>query len=188
MAHHAVSTESLRKDHELIEKVVKSMRVTLELLKSGKVIPESILMPVVDFSKNFTDVCHHGKEEESLFPALEKAGMPRHMGPIAVMLMEHEITRKIANKIEESAQEYLKGGSSENLQSYIGQYIEHVEQHLWKENNRLFVMAEMRLQGNSVQVSKNLDETEKRKLESLSKSRNDYEKLAVDLEQNLTRI
>lgn len=183
-----MSTESLRKDHELIEKVLKSMRVTLELLKSGKVIPESILMPVVDFSKNFTDVCHHGKEEESLFPALEKTGMPRHMGPIAVMLMEHEITRKIANKIEESAQEYLDDGLSENLQSYIGQYIEHVEQHLWKENNRLFVMAEMRLQGNSEQVSKNLGETEKRKLESLGKTRNDYEKLVIDLEQSLTKI
>ena len=85
-----MSTESLRKDHLLIEKVLKSMQVTLELLRSGKKIPESILVPVVDFSKNFTDVCHHGKEEESLFPALERAGMPRHMGPIAVMLMEHQ--------------------------------------------------------------------------------------------------
>ncbi|MEW6043881.1 MAG: hemerythrin domain-containing protein [Thermoproteota archaeon] len=183
-----MSTESLRKDHELIEKVVKSMEVTLQLLTEGKKIPESILIPVVDFSKNFTDVCHHGKEEESLFPALEQAGMPKHMGPIAVMLMEHEMTRQIASRMEESAKKYIQTGSSQELISDIQEYIEHMSQHLWKENNRLFVMAEMRLQGHSEQITKNLVEVEKQKLSSLGKSREDYEKLVLDLEQNITKL
>ena len=60
-----MSTTSLRKDHELIEKVIKAMQSTIELLNNGKQIPESILLPVIDFSKNFTDVCHHTKEEKS---------------------------------------------------------------------------------------------------------------------------
>ena len=64
-----MSTTSLRRDHELIEKVIKAMQSTIELLNNGKQIPESILLPVIDFSKNFTDVCHHTKEEKSLFPA-----------------------------------------------------------------------------------------------------------------------
>lgn len=183
-----LSTESLRKDHDLIEKVIKSMEVTLHLLKAGKVIPEFILMPVVDFSKNFTDVCHHGKEEESFFPALEQAGMPHHMGPIAVMLMEHETTRKIATRMADSAKEYLQAGSSQKLISDIQEYVEHITQHLWKENNRLFVMAEMRLQGNSEQVNKSLNEIEKQKLSSLGKSRDDYEKIARELEQNIAKV
>ncbi len=183
-----MATESLRKDHDLIEKVIKSMQVTMDLLKSGKKIPESILMPVVDFSKNFTDVCHHGKEEESLFPALEKTGMPRNMGPIAVMLMEHQITKQMATEIEQSAKEYLISGSSERLVSDISRYIEHVSAHLWKENNRLFMMAEMRLQGISDQINASLGETEKQKLEQLGKNRNDYENLVQDLEKNLARI
>ena len=98
-----MTINSLKKDHDLIEKVLKSMETTLELLKNGKNIPESILMPIIDFSKNFTNVCHHGKEENSLFPALEKTGMPKIMGPIAVMLMEHEITKKLSDKLENSA-------------------------------------------------------------------------------------
>jgi hemerythrin-like domain-containing protein len=164
------------------------MQVTLELLKSGKKIPESILMPVVDFSKNFTDVCHHGKEEESLFPALEKTGMPRNMGPIAVMLMEHQITKQIAAQMEQSAKEYLQSGAPEKLASDISQYVEHVSAHLWKENNRLFMMAEMRLQGVSDQMNASLAQTEKQKLESLGKSRGDYEKMVSDLEQDITKI
>lgn len=176
-----MSTESLRKDHLLIEKVIRSMEVTLELLKSGKKIPESILLPVIDFSKNFTDVCHHGKEEESLFPALEKAGMPRHMGPIAVMLMEHEITKQLAEKIDASAKTYLSSGDVDALVSSISKYIEHVMAHLWKENNRLFVMAEMRLQGMADQITKSMDVIETEKLNKVGKTRSDYEKIAENL-------
>lgn len=183
-----MSTEPLRKDHALIEKVLKSMDVTLQLLKSGKQIPESILIPVMDFSKNFTDVCHHGKEEESLFPALEKAGMPRHMGPIAVMLMEHQITKQIAQKMDDAAKEYLASGASDALVSSISEYIEHVAAHLWKENNRLFMMAEMRLQGVADQVAKDLDTVESQKLAQLGKTRQGYEKLVDDLEQDISKM
>jgi hemerythrin-like domain-containing protein len=110
------------------------------------------------------------------------------MGPIAVMLLEHEMTRQIGARMEESASEYLKSGSSEKLVTDISDYIEHVTQHLWKENNRLFVMAEMRLQGQSEQVNKNLDATEMQKLASLGKTRSDYEKLVSDLEQNVSKL
>jgi hemerythrin-like domain-containing protein len=34
------------------------------------------------FLKEFADRCHHGKEEDFLFPALEKAGIKKEGGPI----------------------------------------------------------------------------------------------------------
>src|SRR5574341_1641664 len=171
-----MSTASLRKDHDLIEKVLKSMWATVSLLQTGKTIPEAILMPVIDFTKNFTDVCHHGKEENSLFPELEKKGMPRNMGPIAVMLMEHEITRKIANRMDESSKVYLKTGDATQLIADITEYINHVMQHLWKENNRLFMMADMALQDKIEEVNQSLSEVEKSRLKEIGKSREDYEK------------
>ena len=183
-----VATESLRKDHDLIEKVVKAMEVTLQLLKSGKKIPESILLPTIDFTKNFTDVCHHGKEEESFFPALGQTGMPTNMGPIAVMLMEHEMTRKIALHMEDSAKEYLSTGSTDALISDISQYVEHMGQHLWKENNRLFMMADMRLSEISDKVNSELDVVEKKKLEQLGKSRQDYEGLVQNIQSEISKI
>lgn len=183
-----ISTESLRKDHDLIEKVLKAMDVTLQLLKNGKKIPESILLPTLDFAKNFVDICHHGKEEDSLFPELEKRGMPTHMGPIATMLMEHKQTREIADRMALSSKEYLESGSAEKLISDITQYIEHMAKHIWKENNRLFVMAEMRLKGYADQMNKSLDDVEKQKLQQVGKRRDDYEKLVADLEQNLSMV
>lgn len=183
-----MSTVSLRKDHDLIEKVLKSMWATVSLLQTGKTIPEAILMPVIDFTKNFTDVCHHGKEENSLFPELEKKGMPRNMGPIAVMLMEHETTRKISNRIEESSKIYLKNGDSSQLVTDMTEYINHVMQHLWKENNRLFMMADMTLQDEVEQVNQSLADVEASKLKEIGKNREDYEKLADDLDTKISKV
>lgn len=186
MARFHMSTASLRRDHELIEKVIKSMEITVQLLNEGKQIPESILIPVIDFSKNFTDVCHHSKEEGSLFPALEQAGMPRNMGPIAIMLMDHERSREISKRMEEAAKEYIDSGNSTNLIKYMKQYVEHVTEHLWKENNRLFLMAEARLQYVSEKVDKELTEIEESKLQEIGKTREHFEKLVANLENDLS--
>jgi hemerythrin-like domain-containing protein len=40
---------------------------------------------------------HHGKEEEILFPLLEKKGIPADGGPLGVMLMEHGRARALIN-------------------------------------------------------------------------------------------
>lgn len=176
-----MSTTSLRRDHELIEKVIKAMESTIQLLNDGKQIPESILLPVIDFSKNFTDVCHHSKEETSLFPALEQAGMPRHMGPIAMMLIDHERSREIGKEMESSAKNYILTGDSTKLITDMQQYVEHIKEHLWKENNKLFMMAEARLQYVSQKVDKELHEIEESKLKGIGKTRKHYEQLAETL-------
>ena len=180
-----MSTASLRKDHDLIEKVIKAMEATIQLLEDGKQIPESILNPVIDFSKNFTDVCHHSKEENALFPALEQAGMPKNMGPIAMMLMDHERSRELGKHMEEYAREYINSGISENLINYMKQYVEHISEHLWKENNRLFMMAEARLQYVSEQVDKELTSIEESKLKETGKTREHYEKLVKNLTEDV---
>ncbi|TRZ79025.1 MAG: cation-binding protein [Nitrosopumilales archaeon] len=176
-----MSTTSLRRDHDLIEKVLKSMWSTIPLLQSGKTIPEPILNQVIDFSTNFTDVCHHGKEENSLFPELEKKGMSRDSGPIAVMLMEHEVTRKLGTRMEASSKTYLKSGDATQLIIDMQEYINHVVQHVWKENNRLFEMAEMALRNEAEQVNKSLLEVENTKLKEIGKTREHYEKFAEEL-------
>lgn len=182
-----MSTASLRRDHELIEKVIKAMEATTELLVQGKQIPESILLPVIDFSKNFTDVCHHSKEENALFPALEQAGMPRNMGPIAMMLIDHERSREIGKHMEESAKEYIDSGNSSNLINDMKQYTEHITEHLWKENNKLFLMAEARLQYVSKKVDSQLNNIEESKLKETGKTRDHYEKLVESLTEDLSK-
>ena len=181
-----MSTASLRRDHDLIEMVMRAMQSAIQLLKDGKQVPEFVLLPVVDFAKNFTDVCYHTKEEKSFFPALADAGMPTHMGPIAVMLAVHARTREIGQSMEDSALHYLKSGNCAKLIQDMEQYVEHVTEHLWKENNRLLAMAESRLQHVSRKVDANLQSTESEQLDMIGKDRDHYEQLAKNLEHDVS--
>ena len=68
----------------------------------------------------------------------------------------------------------------------IEQYIEHVTDHLHKENNRLFMMADARLQSHTEQIEKVLTETENAKLNQLGKTREHYENLVDELGKNIS--
>ena len=171
------ATESLRKDHLLIEKMINSLKTISSLLKDKKQIPESILNNAIDFSINFTNVCHHGKEEESLFPSLEKNGMPKEGGPIARMLYEHEITKDLANSIINATKNYISSGDNTDLVKSVDEYVHHVSLHLAKENQRLFVMADMILKDQETAVNNDLGSIEKTKLDEIGNSREYYEKL-----------
>lgn len=174
-------TASLRRDHDLIE-VARAMEVTARLLEGGTRVPEQVLAQTIDFAKNFTDACHHSKEEQSLFPALERAGMPHDMGPIAVMLADHRRSREIAERMEVSARQYASTGDAAQLAADMGEYVAHIRDHLWKENNRLFVMAEARLQHVSGDVGAELGRVERDRLAGLGRQRPHYEGIAESLE------
>lgn len=175
-------TESLRKDHALIEKMINALKIMSTLLQKGTTIPKPILDQTIDFSTNFTNQCHHGKEEESLFPTLEKNGMPKEGGPIARMLFEHEITKNLTNSIIKSTEVYLSTGQPGALIEDIEKYVEHVSLHLSKENQRLFVMADMLLADKQEALSNDLTNIEQSKLNSINKTRRYYE----DLVENVT--
>ena len=170
-------TESLRKDHVLIEKMINALKTFSSLLSNGKQIPKSVLNQAIDFSVNFTNTCHHGKEEESLFPTLENKGMPREGGPIARMLYEHQITKNLAESIIKSTNNYVSCGGYKELVKNIDNYVQHVFLHLSKENQRLFAMADIILKDQENQVNNDLIEVEQGKLEKIGSSREHYEKL-----------
>lgn len=175
-------TESLRKDHALIEKMINALKIMSTLLQKGTTIPKPILDQTIDFSTNFTNQCHHGKEEESLFPTLEKNGMPKEGGPIARMLFEHEITKNLTNSIIKSTEVYLSTGQPGALIEDIEKYVEHVSLHLSKENQRLFVMADILMADKQEALSNDLTNIEQNKLNGINKTRKYYE----DLVENVT--
>ncbi len=99
---------------------------------------------MISFIKEFPDGCHHGKEERLLFPKLIEKGMPDRQGPIGVMLMEHDQGRGYVKSLAENIRLY-KEGDKEALQAAYGDmkgYITLLREHIHKENNILFRMAD----------------------------------------------
>ena len=124
------------------------------------------------------------RRRNHLFPTLEKKGMPREGGPIARMLYEHEITKVLANSIVSSTKIYIASGEQAELIKNIDDYIQHVSLHLSKENQRLFVMADMLLNGQETLVNDNLTRLEKEKFDKIGNSREYYEKLIDNINLN----
>ena len=140
------ATQQLKDEHEGVKIMLNILeRVCQELEAVGSLNREHF-DGILEFLRVFVDKCHHGKEEDLLFPALIAAGVPKE-GPIAVMLHEHEMGRRYVKAMSESYAAYLaadKPTPKDIIQSGHG-YISLLREHIEKENNVLFVMADSRL-------------------------------------------
>jgi len=128
------ATAVLRKEHEAIVKMLEVTEEVARRLDAGEYVAAETLADLLEFFRLFADKCHHGKEEDLLFPQLEKKGMPRAGGPLAVMLAEHEQGRALIRQMAGPAW-------AEAARAYASLLRAHIE----KENHVLFVMAERML-------------------------------------------
>ncbi|MDP2858754.1 MAG: hemerythrin domain-containing protein [Bacillota bacterium] len=138
------ATDVLRTEHRAIERMLAVLETAAQRLEQGQPVRPDMLREAVDFVRNFADRCHHGKEEENLFPRLEARGVPREGGPIAVMLSEHEQGRAYVGAMADAIDAYEGGEESaalaiaENARAYV----ELLREHIMKEDNVLFAMAD----------------------------------------------
>lgn len=136
--------EILKHEHRIIERVLGALGGVSQRLERREHVPPEALSSFLDFIRTFADHCHHGKEETHLFPTLEQRGIPREGGPIGVMLHEHELGRGLVAELARTADAYRQGEPSAGprFAEIARQYIELLAQHIQKEDNILFQMAE----------------------------------------------
>src|SRR5215467_1816078 len=142
-AHHHSdkATDLLSDEHRVIERVL----VVLQKLTT-KPVEKSLdcWKKALDFFSHFADQCHHFKEEQVLFPAMEEHGIPREGGPIGMMLMEHEEGRGYvramlaAIRLVETKNEVAK----EVLVDKATAYLRLLREHIQKEDEILFRIAD----------------------------------------------
>ncbi|MDH3574890.1 MAG: hemerythrin domain-containing protein [Desulfobacteraceae bacterium] len=150
--------KELLTEHEAVRMTLKILeRITEEIDKTEKISKPEHLKQLFEFFSVFVDKCHHGKEEELLFPALETVGISRKGGPIGVMLNEHQQGRDLVAKMKRALSQYLNGdaGAAQKLKVSADAYIALLNLHIDKENNVLFPMAEQHLSENKLAELKN---------------------------------
>lgn len=140
-------TDILRNEHIEIKKMLTILGTVIERINSGEKVSTQDLEKIIDFIKVFVDKCHHGKEEKILFPRLEEAGIPRYGGPIGVMLMEHEEGRRYVKNMAEDIERFKKGveATLDVFNKNAVNYVALLEQHIWKEDNILFNLADQHI-------------------------------------------
>jgi hemerythrin-like domain-containing protein len=160
-------TEELKAEHEGVLQMLAVLQGLCDRMESRKPFLTGHLDQVVEFLKIFVDTCHHGKEEDILFPALEKAGITEKEDLINELLAEHRTGRALVKDMG-VALDSLKSGTEDATPAVVDkarQYITLLRQHIQKENNDLFPIAEKRLpQNEQEKLSEQFDRLEKEKI------------------------
>lgn len=125
--------EILDHEHRLTEKVLAVLQKETEDLARGQGNPD-LVKQALDFFGVFTDRCHHHKEEDVLFPLLEKRGIPGRGGPVGVMLQEHEQGRKYMADMRLA----LDNKDWDKLAATARSYVDLLKGHIWKEDDVLY--------------------------------------------------
>lgn len=136
-------TEMLEAEHRVIARIVGITPLLAERLEEGGVIKPDILQGIVEFMRIYADKCHHGKEEDLLFPALGEKGVPMQGCPIGALVADHVSGRSLVRRLAESAEAYVRN-EPEAYEGLIGSLrgiADLYPGHIWKEDYLLFPMT-----------------------------------------------
>lgn len=134
------SVDRLVAEHDIIERGLAVLAKAVTRIEMGESVPEGFPKWAPQFFSEFADRCHHAKEEDLFFPLLKERGIPEDGGPIGVMLHEHDEGRDCVRRMREAneADEFDKS----KFALAANEFIPLLRQHIFKENNVLFKMAE----------------------------------------------
>jgi len=138
------ATNVLIDEHRVIERVLNSLETGANRLESGQAVDPEFFLAAVDFMRGFADGCHHRKEEGVLFNRIGEQGFPEQGCPLGVMLAEHALGRQYTIALNSAAQEMqasVPDASKRAIQSSRS-YVALLRQHIYKEDNILFPMAD----------------------------------------------
>jgi hemerythrin-like domain-containing protein len=178
------SIDILVEEHKYIKMVLAEIRRQCTAIAKGGKVEFQEFYSIIDFVRNFTDKYHHKKEEDRLFNVMaEQLGLGVEAGPIAGMLVEHNIGRAHIMDLEKALKECEKGNTDAKVDiiaSAIG-YEKMLAKHIDKEDNAIYRHAERSL---SEETLEKLDE----EFEAVEKDsentaiRNKYTEFAKGLE------
>jgi hemerythrin-like domain-containing protein len=138
------ATEILMDEHRVIERVLTALESTATRLEQGQPVRPGFFSDAAEFIKGFADGCHHKKEEGVLFPAMQASGVSAQGGPIGVMLYEHQQGRIFTKAMRTAARNLAAGDltAKEDVVKNALNYVALLRQHIYKEDNVLFPMAD----------------------------------------------
>lgn len=135
--------ETLMHEHKMIEHGLAVLQAVAGRVQKGEEVPTGRVGELLKFFQVFADKCHHAKEEGVLFPAIEERGIPRDGGPIGVMLYEHDRGRGYVRQMVDALPRLSEDAAAkEQFVSGANHFVALLSEHIFKENNILFRMAE----------------------------------------------
>ncbi|HBH46381.1 MAG: hypothetical protein A2445_04770 [Candidatus Jacksonbacteria bacterium RIFOXYC2_FULL_44_29] len=139
--------EDLSKEHGLIKLMLRILESMNDKITNGQPVAVEDIISGVTFLKEFADKCHHGKEENLLFPIMKKDGIKKEVELIDILVAEHVQGRGYVRNMVEAIDKKEKSGKefADVFVSNSKNYVALLDQHINKENTILFFEARQSL-------------------------------------------
>ena len=130
-----IVTEILMQEHKIILETISQLEPHLKEQQ-----PDSFtrLSEFITFVREVVDKFHHAKEEELYFVWMKKYNPGLEQGPLSCMLGEHDQGRSLISNADQAVQ----AQDFESARKSILEFNRLLDEHINKENNVLYHMAE----------------------------------------------
>lgn len=128
-------------EHRLIERMVALIDKEAARGPGGGEPDLELVDHAVRFFRLYADRCHHGKEEDLLFKALESKPLTDDQQRImAELVEEHKQGRRMVGDLEQAKQDLLRGDQAAQGRLYdlLGQLARFYPRHIEKEDKHFF--------------------------------------------------
>jgi hemerythrin-like domain-containing protein len=126
----------LSAEHQVILQTADCLDAVAARSLRERSIPADHAAQALEIIRRFADQCHHGKEEQILFAAIEE--IAPGFGPVQVMLRDHETGRASVRGMALA----LAAGQPQEFARHAGDYTAMIRDHIAKEDQILFRWAD----------------------------------------------
>lgn len=140
--------ELMVSEHENIKNMLSVIRRMCIKVLNNEDINYEDFYKVIDFVRNYSDKHHHAKEENILFKKMgEELGERIAKGPIAGMLVEHDLGRLYMSNLEVALEKFNKGDKDARVDIIANavSYTDLLTRHIEKEDTTIYTFAQRAL-------------------------------------------
>jgi hemerythrin-like domain-containing protein len=145
----SAATRILTEEHRLIERGLDCLVAVVSAARRDGRLDATTAGEALALVSDFADRCHHGKEEDRLFPAMRDAGLEQDGGVLAMMRDEHESGREHARAMAASLDGAAAGDprALAAFATHAGELDSLLRTHIAKEDQVLFPLGDELLDG-----------------------------------------
>jgi len=132
--------ESLMEEHRVIRSTLTVFQTEIEKIREQRRVDYNSIDISIDFVRTYTDLIHHGKEENILFRELAKKDLTaEHARIMHELIMEHKYSRSIVRKWMAATERYFEGGdTTQGIIDCLQELTVFYPKHIMKENQYFF--------------------------------------------------
>lgn len=135
--------DDLKHEHDALLHALEVLDALCQRLRhpeQGQTVDPQDLVQLTGFFREFADRCHHGKEEDLLFPALAEAQLSPPGELQQQLLAEHEEGRQAMRAMQQEA-----GTPGPGFADAAERYAQLLRRHIQTENTQLLPWVEQQL-------------------------------------------